>query len=108
MRHRAAFDDFGRGPAMHGRQRKKTAYCALKNARNRNRRGAGGEEGRLHDFGRQNESHFLSTIHGLRDNNDGWVPTSDMNFGELEAVTLEAVTLGAAFAPFASNSPRLV
>jgi hypothetical protein len=32
-------------------------------------------------------AHFLSTIHPLRNNNGGWVPTSDMNFGGLEAVT---------------------
>jgi hypothetical protein len=32
-------------------------------------------------------AHLLSTIHGLRDSNTGWVPTSDMNFGGLEAVT---------------------
>lgn len=32
-------------------------------------------------------AHLLSTLHGLRDSNTGWVPTSDMNFGGLEAVT---------------------
>jgi len=32
-------------------------------------------------------AHLLSTLHGLRDSNTGWVPTSDMNFGGLEPVT---------------------
>jgi hypothetical protein len=33
-------------------------------------------------------AHLLSTFHGLRDSNDGWVPTSDMNLGGIEAVHL--------------------
>ncbi len=33
-------------------------------------------------------AHLLTTFHGLRENNAGWVPTSDMNLGGLEAVTL--------------------
>jgi hypothetical protein len=32
-------------------------------------------------------AHLLSTLHGLRNSNIGWVPVSDMNFGGLEAVT---------------------
>jgi hypothetical protein len=32
-------------------------------------------------------AHLLSTLHGLRNSNTGWVPVSDMNFGGLEAVT---------------------
>ena len=32
-------------------------------------------------------AHLLSAVHGLRDSNSGWVPTSDMNFGGLERVT---------------------
>ena len=32
--------------------------------------------------------HLLSTFHGLRNSNDGWVPTSDMNLGGMEAVHL--------------------
>jgi hypothetical protein len=32
-------------------------------------------------------AHLLSTLHGLRGSNTGWVPTSDMNFGGLEPVT---------------------
>ncbi|WP_439925604.1 hypothetical protein [Nitrobacter sp. JJSN] len=32
-------------------------------------------------------AHLLSALHGLRDSNTGWVPTSDMNFGGLEPVT---------------------
>src|SRR5450755_3329316 len=36
-------------------------------------------------------AHFLSTIHPLRNDNGGWVPTSDMNFGGFEPVTLERI-----------------
>ncbi len=32
-------------------------------------------------------AHLLSTLHGLRNSNTGWVPVSDMNFGGLETVT---------------------
>jgi hypothetical protein len=32
-------------------------------------------------------AHLLSTLHGLRDSNTGWVPISDMNFGGLGPVT---------------------
>jgi hypothetical protein len=31
-------------------------------------------------------AHLLSTIHGMRNSNTGWVPVSDMNFGGLEPV----------------------
>lgn len=31
-------------------------------------------------------THLLSTLHGLRNSNTGWVPVSDMNFGGLEPV----------------------
>lgn len=31
-------------------------------------------------------AHLLSTLHGLRNNNTGWVPVSDMNFGGMEPV----------------------
>lgn len=33
-------------------------------------------------------AHLLWTVHRLRDSNTGWVPSSDMNFGGLEAVAL--------------------
>jgi hypothetical protein len=33
-------------------------------------------------------AHLLSVFHGLRSSNDGWVPTSDMNLGGMEAVSL--------------------
>lgn len=32
-------------------------------------------------------THLLSTVHGLRDSNTGWVPVSDMNFGGFQAVS---------------------
>lgn len=32
-------------------------------------------------------AHLLTTIYALRDNNNGWVPTSDMNFGGFESVS---------------------
>jgi hypothetical protein len=36
-------------------------------------------------------AHLLSTFHGLRNSNDGWVPTSDMNLGGMEAVRLDRI-----------------
>jgi len=33
-------------------------------------------------------AHLLSTFHDLRNSNDGWVPTSDMNLGGMEPVHL--------------------
>lgn len=36
-------------------------------------------------------AHLLSTFHGLRHSNDGWVPTSDMALGGMEAVHLARI-----------------
>ncbi|WP_035687785.1 hypothetical protein [Bradyrhizobium sp. Cp5.3] len=36
-------------------------------------------------------AHLLSAFHRLRHSNDGWVPTSEMNLGGLEPVSLDRI-----------------
>lgn len=38
-------------------------------------------------------AHLLSIFHGLRHANEGWVPTSDMNFAGMEAVHLGRIRM---------------